>query len=426
MKKYNLSRHLGLALLIGGSAVGLLQAASVQETYNLNCASCHGKDGQGLTEVGKSLKARNFLTEPFKQGDSIEQIGKTLETGVPGTLMVGYSYLKPEDRKALAKYVFDMRQVAKTATQAALADAKVEQSTVTKKEVVAAAPVEEQLKPQPVSPSTEKTVETKPVQKAVEKVVKTVAEIIPPKAEAPKAAETQIKAKADAGGEDPKLTLGRQVYKMQGCNSCHGDNGQADTPTGMALKARNFVKGDYKLGGDMAGIKKVMAEGIPGSPMIAYPQIQGEELESLATFLLALKGNPSVAKDPAPSVPSGSGEISISYAMELMAEPERSALHVKFDKSSKGAAIYATSCAECHGDNGQGGVSIRMISSAPYYRVKTLPILGHDGDWMKRSNFDKLVTEGLPGRLKPGMGTITKEDLNALYNFFVESRNAVK
>jgi len=417
-----------MALLVGGSAFGLLQAEPAKALFNLNCASCHGEDGRGQTAVGKALKARNFLTEDFKQGDSLEAIKTTLEKGVPGTAMVGYSYLKKEDRASLAQYVRALRTAGgATSTKAPVTVEKAVAEVVVEQKVSKPAPVvaaeQKVSKPAPV-------VETKapePVEVVEQKIVaavKTVAEVIPVNPE--KVKGVGAKAKATEGGEDPKITLGRKAYKMQGCNSCHGDNGQADTPTGMALKARNFVIGDYKLGGDKAGIKKALAEGVPGTAMIAYPQIKGEELDSLATFIMALKGNPEIADDPDPSTASGSGKVSISYAMELVAEHERTALNVKFDKSSKGAAVYATSCAECHGDNGQGGVSVRMISSAPYYRVKTMPVLGHDGDWMKRANFDKLITKGLPGRMMPGLGTISKADLDDLYNFFVESKKAVK
>jgi cytochrome c1 len=59
-----------------------------------------------------------------------------------------------------------------------------------------------------------------------------------------------------------------------------------------------------------------------------------------------------------------------------------------------------------------------MISPAPYYRVRTQPLLGHSGYWLTdKAAFVKLISEGLPGRLMPGNGTLTKKEIDDLYNY---------
>jgi cytochrome c1 len=37
---------------------------------------------------------------------------------------------------------------------------------------------------------------------------------------------------------------------------------------------------------------------------------------------------------------------------------------------------------------------------------------------MKEANFKKIVIEGTPGKLMPGMGTLTQQKLSDLYSFF--------
>jgi len=75
--------------------------------YEVACASCHGTLGDGNGPAGQYLnpKPRQFGKEPFKQGDSVEAIFLTLQTGVPMTPMVSFAHLREEDRWAIAYYV---------------------------------------------------------------------------------------------------------------------------------------------------------------------------------------------------------------------------------------------------------------------------------------------------------------------------------
>ena len=78
-----------------------------QQVYAINCAACHGATGKGDGPVAFAVKPppRNLVDEPFKAGDSVEQIFKTVSTGLPNTRMVGYPQLKELDRWAVAYYV---------------------------------------------------------------------------------------------------------------------------------------------------------------------------------------------------------------------------------------------------------------------------------------------------------------------------------
>lgn len=87
-----------------------------QKSFLTNCSSCHGVDGKAQTDIGKALKARNFLSDTFKQmkdkakGPTEADIFETLKTGVPGTGMASFAHLPESERKALAKYVISLRK----------------------------------------------------------------------------------------------------------------------------------------------------------------------------------------------------------------------------------------------------------------------------------------------------------------------------
>lgn len=75
--------------------------------YEAACAACHGTAGDGNGPAGMYLnpKPRQFGKEPFRQGDSVEQIFLTLQHGVPGTTMVAFAHLPEHDRWAMSYYV---------------------------------------------------------------------------------------------------------------------------------------------------------------------------------------------------------------------------------------------------------------------------------------------------------------------------------
>ncbi|MFO7446609.1 MAG: c-type cytochrome [Ignavibacteriaceae bacterium] len=79
-----------------------------EQLYATVCQSCHGADGQGSGPgaTGLNPPPRNFtIAEGWKNGPKISQIYKTLEEGIPGTSMVAYDYLLPEEKIALAHYL---------------------------------------------------------------------------------------------------------------------------------------------------------------------------------------------------------------------------------------------------------------------------------------------------------------------------------
>lgn len=106
-----------VAIVFGILMSGWVFAAEVpgEKLYVTNCASCHGNDGKAQTDVGKAVKARNLIADPFKQvkdmkkGVTEDDVLNTLKTGVPGTGMASFAHLPEADRKAISKYVIHLR-----------------------------------------------------------------------------------------------------------------------------------------------------------------------------------------------------------------------------------------------------------------------------------------------------------------------------
>jgi high-affinity iron transporter len=75
------------------------------------CVACHGATGEGNGPVAFAIKPppRNFVTDPFKNGDTVERVFDTITNGLPNTRMVGYPGLDESARWALAYYVLSFR-----------------------------------------------------------------------------------------------------------------------------------------------------------------------------------------------------------------------------------------------------------------------------------------------------------------------------
>lgn len=70
---------------------------------------------------------------------------------------------------------------------------------------------------------------------------------------------------------DGPLARGRLVYLSQ-CLACHGTEGQGDGPTSATLTPppRDFTGSHWRLGTDLAVLRRVVAQGIPGTGMPGF------------------------------------------------------------------------------------------------------------------------------------------------------------
>lgn len=72
------------------------------------CAGCHGSlgHGDGPAAAGLAKRPGDFRNaSTFSRGGKVEDISRTLRTGIPGTPMVGFDHLPDAERLLLARYV---------------------------------------------------------------------------------------------------------------------------------------------------------------------------------------------------------------------------------------------------------------------------------------------------------------------------------
>jgi high-affinity iron transporter len=81
--------------------------ATGKDIYTINCVTCHGATGDGKGPLAFAVKPppRDFTKDAFKAGDGVEQIFKTVTSGLPKTQMTGFPQLTEEQRWAVAYYV---------------------------------------------------------------------------------------------------------------------------------------------------------------------------------------------------------------------------------------------------------------------------------------------------------------------------------
>jgi len=94
------------ALLLAGAVS--LRAADAKETYDHNCAKCHGEDGKGKTKMGEKLGVKDYTDGKVQDGLKDDDMIKAIKEGVKDddkTKMKGFSDLSDDDVKALVGYI---------------------------------------------------------------------------------------------------------------------------------------------------------------------------------------------------------------------------------------------------------------------------------------------------------------------------------
>ncbi len=98
----------GVALLIAGAVSA--RAADAKETFEKDCAKCHGVDGKGKTKMGEKLGVKDYtdpkVQEEMKDAEMTKAIKEGVkEKGTDKTKMKAFSDLSDSDVKALVAYV---------------------------------------------------------------------------------------------------------------------------------------------------------------------------------------------------------------------------------------------------------------------------------------------------------------------------------
>lgn len=241
-----------------GVAPATLADSKAAELYTRHCAACHGErgDGAGPAAVFLYPKPRNFREGRFRLISTINgvptlaDLEQSIRRGLPGSAMVPWPHLSPEELKLLAEFTLEFRRQGvrdfELATAAENGDDPPDEDylrqaaddAVAAGEVLAVPPF-----PQPTAES---------------------------------------------------LLRGKEIYVRQGCVSCHGAEGRGDgqqqmiDSEGFATRPRDLTRGIYKGPSDFASVFRRLKLGLPGSPMPASGTLTDEQIADATHFVLSL------------------------------------------------------------------------------------------------------------------------------------------
>lgn len=239
------------------------------------------------------------------------------------------------------------------------------------------------------------------------------------------------------------IAKGKTLFAVN-CASCHGVDGYGNGPAAAALnpKPRNYHEGYWRYGGGVARIVQTISTGSPGTAMAAFTNIPFEDRFALAHYVRTFapkpekdkpedlawlgpigggKGGTGAAAGAGPGGPAKPGPtIPIELALRLMTEPPApvapAGSYAPQSADTPGAAAYGSRCASCHGGSGEGGIRVRMLGSAPYAYMTTMPLSASRAA-SDPARFEKLILEGLPGWAMPGNGDLSREEIRSLFEF---------
>jgi len=171
----------------------------------------------------------------------------------------------------------------------------------------------------------------------------------------------------------PAVVNGETLFG-QYCSVCHGADGEGTPEVPLVLHSKSFLAA--RSDADLAAAIVRGRGAMPAWGREAGGLMTDEQVDGLVRFLRGWSGQPPVP----PRVP----------------DPGR------------GADLFATHCASCHGELGRGGIIVEgAINSADY-----LDQYGEEG-------LRSLIQAGIPGEAMPGFGdTLSGEEMDDLAALF--------
>jgi cytochrome c6 len=90
------------------AATAATRAADVKETWDKQCAKCHGVDGKGDTKMGKKLEVKDYTDAKVQASMTDEEMAKVIKQGKKEgdkTKMKAFPELSDADIKGLIAHV---------------------------------------------------------------------------------------------------------------------------------------------------------------------------------------------------------------------------------------------------------------------------------------------------------------------------------
>ena len=94
-------------LLVGGVSLSL-SAGDIKETWDKNCAKCHGADGKGDTKLGKKSEVKDMTDAKWQADLKEDKACKSIKEGIKDgdkVRMKPAEGLSDDDIKALVQHV---------------------------------------------------------------------------------------------------------------------------------------------------------------------------------------------------------------------------------------------------------------------------------------------------------------------------------
>ena len=146
--------------------------------------------------------------------------------------------------------------------------------------------------------------------------------------------------RADSQVVPPTKIVDFNLLYARNCAGCHGANGKGGAAIGLADPV-------YLAIADDATIRRVTADGVPGTAMPAFAQHSGGMLTDDQINVIVGGIRTRWAK------PDALGGVAVPpYAAQAPGD------------SKRGAAVYGVYCSSCHGENGRGGRASSIVDGS--------------------------------------------------------------
>jgi mono/diheme cytochrome c family protein len=131
------------------------------------------------------------------------------------------------------------------------------------------------------------------------------------------------------------------VLYAQNCAGCHGRDGKGGASISLADSVFLAIADD-------AVVRRVAANGVPGTPMPAFAQTAGGMLtdQQIDALVRGIRAWAKTAPDELKAT------VLPSYAPQASGDPQR------------GTEVYRTYCSSCHGADGSGGNATSIVDGS--------------------------------------------------------------
>lgn len=223
---------------------------------------------------------------------------------------------------------------------------------------------------------------------------------------------------------------GKRVYEAH-CAGCHGANGDGQGIAARFLypRPRDFRSSPFRLVSTNNGVptledlEAVLVRGMPGSSMPPWPTLTKEERRAVAEHLLELRKQGMRDREKAAAEDAGEdydADATEELIKELMTPGDAIEVGAHSPANAaaiaRGKALYAKTCASCHGETGKGDGQQKMIDVDGFAtRPRDLTLGIYKGDPSYDSVYRRVLA-GMPGTPMPS-SKLTPEEVGDVTQF---------